>query len=242
MIGRKKNKTSSVVSAVPSEAKPVARPVERPSERPVARPVERRPEPRAREMDTSGAVLGKSIQIKGELTGNEDLTVNGTVDGKIVLANNNLHIGTGAKITAGVSAKTVVIAGHVIGNVTAQERIEVRVGGAVEGDLCAPSVVLSEGAKFKGTVDMMSSPSMPETGTTFGDDSLVAGVSDSAFEDAVDDVIDDIVEDKSFDPSEGDTTPKDSKDSKDSKKSKGDEPKKDKKMSGMFDDFDPTNP
>ena len=66
--------------------------------------------------------IGQSVQIKGELTGNEDLTIDGMVDGKIVVKDHNLTIGANGKINAEVHAKTVVIVGRVVGNVTADDK------------------------------------------------------------------------------------------------------------------------
>ncbi len=98
--------------------------------------------------------IGKSIQIKGELVGNEDLTIEGRVDGKIVLKDHHLTIGANGHITAEIHAKSVSIVGQVIGNVTADDRIEIAATGSMEGDIKAPRVVLADGARFKGAVDM----------------------------------------------------------------------------------------
>ena len=98
--------------------------------------------------------IGKSIQIKGELTGKEDLTIEGRVDGKIVLKDHHLTIGANGHITAEIHAKSVSIVGQVVGNVTADDRIEIAATGSMEGDIKAPRVVLADGARFKGAVDM----------------------------------------------------------------------------------------
>ena len=98
--------------------------------------------------------IGQSVQIKGELKGNEDLTIEGQVDGKILVKDHNLTIGANGRITAEVHAKTVVVVGEVIGNVTADDKIEIAPSGSVEGDLRAPRVALADGARFKGSIDM----------------------------------------------------------------------------------------
>ncbi len=98
--------------------------------------------------------IGKSIQIKGELTGNEDLTIEGRVDGKIILKDHHLTIGANGHITAEIHAKSVSVVGQVVGNVTADDRIEIAATGSMEGDIKAPRVVLADGARFKGAVDM----------------------------------------------------------------------------------------
>lgn len=112
--------------------------------------------------------IGQSITIKGELTGNEDLTIDGKVDGKIMLKDHNLTIGANGRITAEVHAKTVVVIGEVMGNVTADDKVEVAPSGSVTGDLRAPRVVLADGARFKGSIDMdrKSVPSMAGAGAT----------------------------------------------------------------------------
>jgi cytoskeletal protein CcmA (bactofilin family) len=98
--------------------------------------------------------IGQSVQIKGELKGNEDLTIEGQVDGKILVKDHNLTIGANGRITAEVHAKTVVVVGEVIGNITADDKIELAPSGSVQGDLRAPRVAIADGARFKGSIDM----------------------------------------------------------------------------------------
>ncbi len=98
--------------------------------------------------------IGKSVIIKGELSGSEDLTIEGQVDGKIELNNNVLTIGTNAKIKAQVFAKTVVVLGEVTGNITASEKVDIRDNGSVDGDITSPKVAIAEGAHFRGAIDM----------------------------------------------------------------------------------------
>jgi cytoskeletal protein CcmA (bactofilin family) len=100
--------------------------------------------------------IGKSVIIKGELSGSEDLTIEGQVDGKIELRQNILTIGPNAKIKAQVFAKAVVIQGEVHGNVTATEKVDIRDAGSVDGDLSAPRVAIADGAHFRGSIDMQS--------------------------------------------------------------------------------------
>jgi cytoskeletal protein CcmA (bactofilin family) len=102
--------------------------------------------------------IGKSVVIKGELNGSEDLTIEGRVEGTIDLRENVLTIGPNGKIKAQVYAKSVVVLGAVTGNITASEKIDIRDGGTVEGDLVSPRVGISEGAHFRGTVDMQKKP------------------------------------------------------------------------------------
>ena len=98
--------------------------------------------------------IGKSVVIKGELNGSEDLTVEGHVEGKIELRDHVLTIGPNGKIKAQVFAKAVIVLGEVNGNVTASEKVDIRDGGSVDGDIVSPRVAIAEGAHFRGTVDM----------------------------------------------------------------------------------------
>ena len=108
--------------------------------------------------------IGKSVVIKGELSGSEDLTIEGAVEGKIELRQNLLTIGPNAKIKAQVFAKTVVVEGHVQGNISAGERIDIRDKGVVEGNLAAPRVSIADGAQFRGSVDMQGAGKFAEAG------------------------------------------------------------------------------
>lgn len=98
--------------------------------------------------------IGKSVVIKGELSGSEDLTIEGHVEGKIDLKGNVLTIGPNGKIKAEVFAKAVVVLGEVTGNVTASEKVDIRDNGSVDGDIASPRVAIAEGAHFRGSVDM----------------------------------------------------------------------------------------
>ena len=98
--------------------------------------------------------IGKSVVIKGELNGSEDLTVEGHVEGKIELRDHVLTIGPNGKIKAQVFAKAVIVLGEVNGNVTASEKVDIRDNGSVDGDIISPRVAIAEGAHFRGSVDM----------------------------------------------------------------------------------------
>jgi cytoskeletal protein CcmA (bactofilin family) len=98
--------------------------------------------------------IGKSVVIKGELNGSEDLTIEGQVEGKIELKDHVLTIGPNGKIKAQVFAKALIVLGEVTGNVTATDKVEIRDGGSVDGDLIAPRVAIADGAHFRGSVDM----------------------------------------------------------------------------------------
>jgi cytoskeletal protein CcmA (bactofilin family) len=98
--------------------------------------------------------IGKSVVIKGELNGSEDLTIEGHVEGTIQLRDHVLTIGPNGKIKAQVFAKAVIVLGEVHGNVTASEKVDIRDNGSVEGDIVSPRIAIAEGAHFKGSVDM----------------------------------------------------------------------------------------
>jgi cytoskeletal protein CcmA (bactofilin family) len=98
--------------------------------------------------------IGKSIVIKGELNGSEDLTIEGQVEGTIQLRDHVLTIGPNGHIKAQVFAKSVIVLGEVLGNVTASEKVDIRDKGSIDGDIISPRVIIAEGAHFRGSVDM----------------------------------------------------------------------------------------
>jgi cytoskeletal protein CcmA (bactofilin family) len=107
------------------------------------------------------ANIGKSIAIKGDLTGNEDLVIEGKVDGKVELPNNQLTIGANGTVKAEVQAKSVVVVGKVSGNIHGTERIEIQATGVVDGDVSAPRLVVAEGAVLNGSIQMSQKGSSP---------------------------------------------------------------------------------
>ena len=115
-------------------------------------PVAQQAEPRRIERDLVN--IGKSVVIKGELSGSEDLTIEGHVEGKIELKDHLLTIGPNGRIKAQVFAKAVIVLGEVNGNVTASEKVDIRDNGSVDGDIISPRVAIAEGAHFRGSVDM----------------------------------------------------------------------------------------
>jgi cytoskeletal protein CcmA (bactofilin family) len=102
----------------------------------------------------SAAQIGKSVVVKGELEGSEDLTIEGQVEGKIELRDNTLTIGGGGRIKAQVFAKAVVVCGELVGNISASETVVIRETGSVDGDIVSPKVSIADGAHFRGSVDM----------------------------------------------------------------------------------------
>ncbi len=100
------------------------------------------------------AVVGKSIVVKGELHGGENLTIEGQVEGRITLERHVLTIGTHGRVQAEVFAKSVVIRGEVVGDIAAAETVSISAEGRVEGDIKAARVAIAEGARFHGGIDM----------------------------------------------------------------------------------------
>lgn len=110
--------------------------------------------------------IGKSVVIKGELSGSEDLTIEGQVDGKIELRQNILTIGPNGRIKAEIYAKAVVVQGEVVGNITATEKVDIRDAGSVDGDLAAPRIAIADGAHFRGSIDMKREGGKPAQAMT----------------------------------------------------------------------------
>jgi cytoskeletal protein CcmA (bactofilin family) len=98
--------------------------------------------------------IGKSIIIKGELSGGEDLTIEGQVEGKVELRDHVLTVGPNGRLKAQIFAKSIVVLGQVTGNLTATEKVDIGQNGSVEGDVVAPRVAIADGAHFRGSIDM----------------------------------------------------------------------------------------
>ncbi len=109
------------------------------------------------------ATIGSSILVKGDMSGEEDLMVQGRVEGKIDLRKNNVTIGGKGRVKADVYAKIISVEGEVEGNLYGDEKIIIRKSGRVKGNLVAPRVSLEDGSNFKGSIDMDSS-AVSETG------------------------------------------------------------------------------
>ena len=123
------------------------------------------PQPENRRIERDVVNIGKSVVIKGELNGSEDLTIEGHVEGKIELKDHVLTIGPNGRIKAQVLAKSVIVLGEVNGNVTATEKVDIRDGGSVDGDIISPRVAIAEGAHFRGSVDMQRKSGTPAATT-----------------------------------------------------------------------------
>ena len=102
----------------------------------------------------STARLGASLHIKGEISGNEDLHIHGSVEGLVQLDDRKLTVGASAKLTADVVAREVVVYGSVKGNLRARDRIEIKKDGSVVGDLTTARIMIEDGAYFKGSIEI----------------------------------------------------------------------------------------
>ena len=106
------------------------------------------------------ALIGPSIEIKGSLSGDEDLFVEGRVEGKIELAQHSVTIGPSGRIKADIQGRSIVVMGEVEGNLVGSEQIFLRQSSKVRGNLIAPRVSLEDGSDFKGSIDMTSKPAV----------------------------------------------------------------------------------
>jgi cytoskeletal protein CcmA (bactofilin family) len=110
-------------------------------------------------VENTPARIGKSVVIRGEVKGSEDLIVDGRVEGTVSLSESRLTIGPNASVAADLSAKDVLILGQVKGNVSASGRVELRAGCQVEGDIRALRLAVEDNAVFRGKVDLTQSAS-----------------------------------------------------------------------------------
>jgi cytoskeletal protein CcmA (bactofilin family) len=102
----------------------------------------------------SSAHVGASLHIKGEISGNEDLHVDGNIEGSIQLGERKLTVGPSGKVTAHVVAREVVVYGSSKGNLRASDRIEIKKDGSVVGELTTAHIIIEDGAHFKGSIEI----------------------------------------------------------------------------------------
>jgi cytoskeletal protein CcmA (bactofilin family) len=100
------------------------------------------------------AGFGKSIVVKGDVTATEDIVVSGRIEGTVILKDHVLTVLDGGDVAASIVAKSVIVLGAISGDVEALERVELRDGCTLSGDLLAPRIVMAEGAILNGTVEM----------------------------------------------------------------------------------------
>jgi cytoskeletal protein CcmA (bactofilin family) len=137
MVWKKPDDQTSHPEPAPAPPRPAAAP-----------PVE------TRRSDRATATIGPSIFINGDLSGDEDLVIEGRVEGKIDLKQHNVTIGKNGRVRADVFGNTVIVEGEVDGNLFAQQQAILRQSGAVRGNITAPRVMLEDGSRFRGSIDM----------------------------------------------------------------------------------------
>jgi cytoskeletal protein CcmA (bactofilin family) len=108
------------------------------------------------------ATIGKSLVIKGEVSGSESLYIDGRVEGSINLSGNRVTIGRNGVVAANISAREIVVLGKVRGNLTASDRVDIRSDGSLTGDVVAARISIEDGAFFKGGIDIRKAGTKPE--------------------------------------------------------------------------------
>ena len=121
------------------------------------------PAPRDEHSGQARTKIGKTLKIKGEMTGSEDVHVEGEVEGKVDLGESALVIGESGKVRAQVNARSILVLGHLEGKVQAIERTEIRKTGSLEGDLVTSRIVTEDGAEFRGSIDILTPEEKDET-------------------------------------------------------------------------------
>ncbi|HKD01576.1 MAG TPA: polymer-forming cytoskeletal protein [Terriglobales bacterium] len=125
---------------------------------PAPAPMTSEPAPAPRPVATTAtadqATIGKSLVIKGEVTGSESLYIDGRVEGSITLAGNRVTVGRNGVVAANISAREIVVLGKVRGNLTASDRVDIRSDGSLTGDVVAARISIEDGAFFKGGIDI----------------------------------------------------------------------------------------
>ncbi len=111
------------------------------------------------------ATIGKSLVIKGEVTGSESLYIDGRVEGSISLAGNRVTIGRNGVVAANINAREIVVLGKVRGNLTASDRVDIRSDGSLTGDVVAARISIEDGAYFKGGIDIRKGGTPAQTQT-----------------------------------------------------------------------------
>jgi len=129
---------------------------------PAAAPLEPIAAPRPVAASTADqATIGKSLVIKGEVTGSESLYIDGRVEGSINLAGNRVTVGRNGVVSANINAREIVVLGKVRGNLTASDRVDIRSDGSLTGDVVAARISIEDGAFFKGGIDIRKAGQKP---------------------------------------------------------------------------------
>jgi cytoskeletal protein CcmA (bactofilin family) len=112
-------------------------------------------EPRSDVVRGGAAIIGKSVVLKGQIYGREDLTIDGEVEGTVELQEHRLTIGPNGKVVATIKAREIVVLGTVQGNIETREKIDIRKDAKVVGDIRTARIVIEDGAYFKGSIDIV---------------------------------------------------------------------------------------
>jgi cytoskeletal protein CcmA (bactofilin family) len=119
------------------------------------------PRPAVAASTADQATIGKSLVIKGEVTGSESLYIDGRVEGSINLAGNRVTVGRNGVVSANITAREIVVLGKVRGNLTASDRVDIRSDGSLTGDVVAARISIEDGAFFKGGIDIRKAGQKP---------------------------------------------------------------------------------
>jgi len=121
------------------------------------------------------ATIGKSLVIKGEVTGSESLYIDGRVEGSINLSGNRVTVGRNGVVAANINAREIVVLGKVRGNLTASDRVDIRSDGSLTGDVIAARISIEDGAYFKGGIDIRKGGQQQQTKPNGEDKALIVG-------------------------------------------------------------------
>ena len=138
----------------PGAPEPEQRPVMSTPTAPAAAEPAPAPRPAVAATTADQATIGKSLVIKGEVTGSESLYIDGRVEGSINLAGNRVTVGRNGVVAANINAREIVVLGKVRGNLTASDRVDIRSDGSLTGDVVAARISIEDGAFFKGGIDI----------------------------------------------------------------------------------------
>jgi cytoskeletal protein CcmA (bactofilin family) len=145
------NQPTTTTPGRPGTPEPEQRPV---TPTPAAPVMAEAPRPVSATSTADQATIGKSLVIKGEVTGSESLYIDGRVEGSINLAGNRVTVGRNGVVSANINAREIVVLGKVRGNLTASDRVDIRSDGSLTGDVVAARISIEDGAFFKGGIDI----------------------------------------------------------------------------------------
>ncbi|GAA3756645.1 bactofilin family protein [Terriglobus aquaticus] len=166
-----KPNTPGTGNANPNTPEPIRPSAPTPGPASFEQPSTRTASPQAPAATGEQATIGKSLMIKGEVTGSESLYIDGRIEGTINLPGNRVTVGRNGQVAANISAREVVVLGKVRGNCQASDRIDIRSEGSLTGDVIAARISIEDGAFFKGGIDIRK-PGSNDAGKPAGQQSL----------------------------------------------------------------------